>query len=251
MDLNHTFTVNQPIAETWVVLTDLERIAPCLAGAELHEVHGDVFKGGVKIKVGPIVAQFKGEAQFVELDNVNFRAHLKASGRDIGGKGNASATITAQLTPITPTSTSVNVVTDLAITGKVAQFGRGALADISEKLIAQFADNLNALIDREGGAPAPSASAPVADATSAKAPTTKTPMTKAPSTKSPATGQVTDASADEPKIRKIEGPAAEPLNLQSVAGGAMLKRLLPIAGAILGVLLFIVRPLRRRRHRES
>ena len=235
MDLNHTFTVNQPIAETWVVLTDLERIAPCLAGAELHEVHGDVFKGGVKIKVGPIVAQFKGEAQFVELDNVNFRAHLKASGRDIGGKGNASATITAQLTPITPTSTSVNVVTDLAITGKVAQFGRGALADISEKLIAQFADNLNALIDREGGAPAPSASAPVADA---------------PSTKTPSTGKVTDASHEEPKIRKIEGPAAEPLNLQSVAGGAMMKRLLPIAGAILGVLLFIVRPFRRRRRRN-
>ena len=236
MDLNHTFTVNQPIAETWVVLTDLERIAPCLAGAELHEVHGDVFKGGVKIKVGPIVAQFKGEAQFVELDAVNFRAHLKASGRDIGGKGNASATITAQLTPITPTSTSVNVVTDLAITGKVAQFGRGALADISEKLIAQFADNLNALIDREGCAPAPSASAPVT-ATSA--------------TETPSTGKVTDASAEEPKIRKIEGPAAEPLNLQSVAGGAMMKRLLPIAGAILGVLLFIVRPLRRRRNRES
>jgi carbon monoxide dehydrogenase subunit G len=231
MDLNHTFTVNQPIAETWVVLTDLERIAPCLAGAELHEVHGDVFKGGVKIKVGPIVAQFKGEAQFVELDAVNFRAHLKASGRDIGGKGNASATITAQLTPITPTSTSVNVVTDLAITGKVAQFGRGALADISEKLIAQFADNLNALIDREGGAPAPSASAPVADATT--------------------TGKATDASHEEPKIRKIEGPAAEPLNLQSVAGGAMMKRILPIAGAILGILLFIVRPFRRRRHRES
>lgn len=236
MDLNHTFTVNQPIAETWVVLTDLERIAPCLAGAELHEVHGDVFKGGVKIKVGPIVAQFKGEAQFVELDAVNFRAHLKASGRDIGGKGNASATITAQLTQITPTSTSVNVVTDLAITGKVAQFGRGALADISEKLIAQFADNLNALIDREGGAPAPSASAPVTDGAT---------------TKTPTAGQVTDASSDEPKIRKIEGPAAEPLNLQSVAGGAMMKRLLPIAGAILGILLFIVRPFRRRRNRES
>ena len=236
MDLNHEFIVNVPVNDAWTILTDLERIAPCLAGAELHEVHGDVFKGGVKIKVGPIVAQFKGEAQFVELDAVNFRAHLKASGRDIGGKGNASATITAQLTAITPTSTSVNVVTDLAITGKVAQFGRGALADISEKLIAQFADNLNALIDREGGAPAPSASAPVAGSSS---------------TKTPTTGQVTDASADEPKIRKIEGPAAEPLNLQSVAGGAMLKRLLPIAGAILGILLFIVRPFRRRRNRES
>jgi hypothetical protein len=97
------------------------------------------------------------------------------------------------------------------------------------------------LIDREGGAPTPSASAPVTDA-----PTAKTSTAKAPST-----GQVTDASGDEPKIRKIEGPAAEPLNLQSVAGGAMLKRLLPIAGAILGVLLFVVRPFRRRRNRES
>jgi hypothetical protein len=95
---------------------------------------------------------------------------------------------------------------------------------------------LNALIDREGGAPAPSASAPV---------------TAASATETPSTGKVTDASAEEPKIRKIEGPAAEPLNLQSVAGGAMMKRLLPIAGAILGVLLFIVRPLRRRRNRES
>ena len=92
------------------------------------------------------------------------------------------------------------------------------------------------MIDREGGAPAPSASAPV---------------TAASATETPSTGKVTDASAEEPKIRKIEGPAAEPLNLQSVAGGAMMKRLLPIAGAILGVLLFIVRPLRRRRNRES
>jgi hypothetical protein len=101
---------------------------------------------------------------------------------------------------------------------------------------------LNALIDREGGAPAPSASAPVADA----------PSTSSSSTKTPSTGKVTDASHEEPKIRKIEGPAAEPLNLQSVAGGAMMKRLLPIAGAILGVLLFIVRPFRRRRrNRES
>lgn len=229
MDLNHTFIVNQPIAETWVVLTDLERIAPCLAGAELHEVHGDVFKGGVKIKVGPIVAQFKGEAQFAELDGVNYRAFLKASGRDIGGKGNASATVTAQLTPITPTSTSVNVVTDLAITGKVAQFGRGALADISEKLIAQFADNLNALIDQEGGAPSPSA------ATVAAVPATES-----------ATDESTTAPSTEPKIRKIEGPAAEPLNLQSVAGGAMMKRLLPIAGVFVAVFLFIGRRFRRR-----
>ena len=134
MDLNHSFTVNQPIGETWKVLTDLERIAPCLPGAELQEVHGDVFKGVVKIKVGPITAQFKGDAQFAERDDQAFRAVLKASGRDTGGKGNASATITAQLTPVTATSTTCNVVTDLSITGKVAQFGRGALADVSDKL---------------------------------------------------------------------------------------------------------------------
>jgi carbon monoxide dehydrogenase subunit G len=227
MDLNHTFTVNQPIAETWVVLTDLERIAPCLAGAELKEVDGDVFKGGVKIKVGPIVAQFKGEAQFAELDHVNYRAHLKATGRDIGGKGNASASVTAQLTSLSATTTSVNVVTDLAITGKVAQFGRGALADISEKIIAQFADNLNTLIDKEGGAAAPSLSA---------------------ATSAPAVGQITDASTDKPTVRKIEGPAAEPLNLQALAGGAMLKRLLPIVGAFLGIFMFFGR---RRRRRQS
>jgi carbon monoxide dehydrogenase subunit G len=218
MDLNHSFTVNQPVAETWKVLTDLERIAPCLPGAQLQEVHGDVFKGVVKIKVGPITAQFKGEAQFTEKDDANFKAVLKASGRDTGGKGNASATITAELVQVTPTSTTCNVVTDLSITGKVAQFGRGALADVSEKLLAQFADNLNALIEEQAGAPTP-APAPAA------APTT--------------TG--------EPQVRKIEGPAAEPLNLGDVAGGAVMKRILPILAGLAAALLFVRRIFRRRK----
>lgn len=216
MDLNHTINVNQPIAETWAILTNLERIAPCLPGAELQEVEGDVYKGVVKIKVGPIVAQFKGEAQFAEKDDAGYKAVLKASGRDTGGKGNASATITATLTQVSPTTTTCTVVTDLAITGKVAQFGRGAMADISEKLIAQFADNLNALIEREGGSPAP------------------------------ATEPATTAEG-EPVVRRIEGPAAEPLNLQSVAGGVMMKRLLPIAAGLAAFGLFLRRIFRRRR----
>ena len=222
MDLKHSFTVNQPMAETWQILTDLERIAPCLPGAQLQEVHGDVYKGVVKIKVGPIVAQFKGEAQFAERDDTNYKATLKASGRDTGGKGNASATITAELTSVTPASTMCTVVTDLAITGKVAQFGRGALADISEKLIAQFADNLNALIDAEGGAPKVESSSAATKATESKSDT---------------------ASQGEPTVRKIEGPAAEPLNLQDVAGTAMLKRLAPVLVGFI-VLLWL---LRRRR----
>jgi len=226
MDLNHSITVNQSIAETWKILTDLERIAPCLPGAQLQEVEGDVYKGVVKIKVGPIVAQFKGEAQFAERDDANYTATLKASGRDTGGKGNASATITATLTSVSESSTVCNVVTDLAITGKVAQFGRGAMADISEKLIAQFAENLNTLIDTEG---ATAASTNVA--------------TEAPK----ASGSTSDASGDLPKVRKIEGPAAEPLNLQDVAGGAMMKRILPLLAGLAALGLFLKRIFSRRR----
>ena len=232
MDLNHSITVNQSIAETWKILTDLERIAPCLPGAQLQEVDGDVYKGVVKIKVGPIVATFKGEAQFAERDDVNFKASLKASGRDTGGKGNASATITAQLTALSETSTVCNVVTDLAITGKVAQFGRGAMADISEKLIAQFADNLNTLIDTEG-ATAPSTG--VADTAPETGATTAT------------TSSAADTSGELPKVRKIEGPAAEPLNLQDVAGGAMMKRILPLLAGLAALGLFLKRVFSRRR----
>ncbi|MTA29033.1 MAG: carbon monoxide dehydrogenase, partial [Actinobacteria bacterium] len=205
---------------------------PCLPGAQLQEVDGDVYKGVVKIKVGPIVATFKGEAQFAERDDMNYKASLKASGRDTGGKGNASATITAQLTALSETSTVCNVVTDLAITGKVAQFGRGAMADISEKLIAQFADNLNTLIDTEG-ATAPSTG--VADTAPETGATTA------------ATSSAADTSGELPKVRKIEGPAAEPLNLQDVAGGAMMKRILPLLAGLAALGLFLKRVFSRRR----
>ena len=218
MELNHSFTVNQPIAETWQILTDLERIAPCLPGAQLQEVHGEVYKGVVKIKVGPITAQFKGDAQFDERNDTDFKAVLKASGRDTGGKGNASATITAQLTPVDTTSTTCNLITDLSITGKVAQFGRGALADVSEKLLAQFSDNLNELIKTEGAAPAPAGE--------------------------PAPAPAADASG-QPQIRKIEGPAAEPLDLGNVAGGAVMKRVLPLLAGLAAALLFVRRLFRR------
>lgn len=146
MDLNHEFTVNVPVDDAWIILTDLARIAPCLPGAELTDVLGDIYHGHVKVKVGPILAQFKGQASFLSRDNAAHTATLKAEGRDATGKGNASALITAQLTALSPTSTECVVHTDLTISGKVAQFGRGALADVSDKLLAQFSDNLNQLI---------------------------------------------------------------------------------------------------------
>ncbi len=146
MDLNHEFIVNVPIANAWTILTDLELIAPCLPGAQLTEVEGNTYYGNVKVKVGPILAQFEGRAEFLERNEVEHRAVLKGEGRDKSGKGNTSATITAQLEAVTETSSKCSVHTDLAISGKLAQFGRGALADVSDKILAQFVDNLNKLI---------------------------------------------------------------------------------------------------------
>ena len=146
MELNNSFEVNRPVAEAWDVLTDVERIAPCMPGAQLESVDGDEFHGIVKVKVGPITAQYKGTASFVEKDDANHRAVLNAKGRDTRGAGNASAVITAQLTALSASTTQVDVGTDLTVTGKVAQFGRGVMGDVSAKLMGQFADNLAAML---------------------------------------------------------------------------------------------------------
>ena len=209
MDLNHEFIVNVPVNDAWIILTDLERIAPCLPGAQLTEVEGDTYRGQVKVKVGPIVAQFKGQASFVTRDDAAHTASLKGEGRDTTGKGTASAIITAQLTSVTPTSTKCTVVTDLTISGKVAQFGRGALADVSDKLLKQFSENLNQLI----------ASAPAA--TTATAATT--------------------VAAASPEIRKIESAEVAPLDLLGTAGAPILKRAIPVVVALVAVVIAAIK----------
>ena len=146
MELSNEFEVAVPVEQAWAVLTDVERIAPCLPGAQLQEIEGDDFKGIVKVKVGPITAQYKGTATFVEKDEVAHKAVLSASGRDTRGQGNASATIVAELQARGDASTHVSVLTDLAITGKVAQFGRGVMADVSAKLLDQFVQNLETTV---------------------------------------------------------------------------------------------------------
>ena len=238
MELVNDFTVNVPVGEAWTTLTDVERIAPCLPGAQLQEVEGDTYRGVVKVKVGPILAQFKGEAVFIEKDEANHKAVLKASGRDTGGKGNASAMITAQLTPRGDSTTHVQVNTDLTITGKVAQFGRGALADVSNKLLGQFVENLETTVLGKGATPvAATAATGTATATAATA--------VAAATGPAATDPVAAPAAPEPPtVRKIDQPEAAPLDLAEVAGGAMLKRLLPLVGVI-GLLVVLF--LRRRR----
>ncbi len=207
MDLNHEFTVPVPVADAWRILTDVERIAPCLPGAKLEDSQGDTYSGFVKVKVGPIQAQFKGQASFVERDDAAYKAVLKGEGRDTTGKGNASALITAQLVEESPTSTKVTVSTDLNITGKVAQFGRGAMADISNKLLDQFVENLNGLIASSSS----SDSEQNPDSTSA----TSTP---------------TSTSSDD----------VEALDLLSVSSGAILKRALPVVAVIAAVVIWLI-----------
>lgn len=207
MDLKHQFTVPVPVEDAWRILTDVERIAPCLPGAQLQEVEGDTYRGVVKVKVGPIQAQFKGQASFTERDDSAHRVVLKGEGRDTGGKGNASALITAELTAESPTSTAVVVNTDLAITGKVAQFGRGAMADVSDKILAQFVVNLNELIASGGASTAPAPSA-----------------------------QAEESSG----VRKIDAPEAEALNLLAVSGNTILKRALPVAVVVAALVIWLI-----------
>jgi uncharacterized protein len=242
--LLNEFTVNRPIDETWNVLTDVERIAPCMPGAALEEIEGDVFRGVVKVKLGAISTAFKGQANFIERDDAAHRAVLKGEGRDTTGKGNASALITAKLESIDEGTTKCFVETDLHITGKVAQFGRGIMGDVSKKLMNQFATNLNTMLDQQptiaqsGPKPAESAA-------------TDAPANPAPAEKASGNGATGAAAAAEaPKtgassVRKINGPAAAPIELSDVAGSAILKRALPLVGGLV-LLWIIVRRLSRR-----
>jgi uncharacterized protein len=150
VELNNEFRVAVPAAKTWEVLTDVERVAPCLPGATLLSVDGDEFTGAVKVKVGPITVSYQGNAAFLEKDPASQRVVLKANGKETRGNGNAAAVVTAQLKD-EGDATSVVITTDLTISGKAAQFGRGVLADVAGNLIGQFAKALEA--DMLGGAP--------------------------------------------------------------------------------------------------
>ena len=202
MELNNEIDVNAPIQEVWEAFNTPERIAPCLPGAELQEVDGNNFNGLVKIKVGPITAQYKGTASYLEKDEDAQKVVIKGDGRDTRGAGNASATITAQLSEISPGVTNVNVRTELTITGKVAQFGRGAISDVSGKLMTQFAQNLEQLLE--------------------------------PSAKTEKETAETDTNSNENETTDNE------LNLLSVVAIPVLKRVgIPIAALAIGVFMVI------------
>ena len=232
------FTVNRSIDEAWPIICDLERIAPCLPGAQLEEIEGDIYRGRVKVKLGAITAQFVGEAHFVERDDAAHTAKLKGKGRDTGGRGNAEADISAHAEALSPTSTKCTVVADLHITGKVAQFGRGIMGDVSKKLIDQFSANLNTMLD-DSATTTPTAAAPLSDAedTVVSSDVSADVAADAAADATPTASE----TAEIPTVRKIDGPAAEPIDMAGMAGPALLKRLGPPVAALLLLLLLLLR----------
>ncbi|HEY5013414.1 MAG TPA: SRPBCC family protein [Acidimicrobiia bacterium] len=241
MEITDRFRVSTPIDQTWKVLLDIERIAPCLPGAQLEEIHGDEFRGVVKVKVGPITAQYKGTARLAEVDEAARRIVIDASGRDTRGQGNASAKILVTMSG-DDSGTDVSVHTDLSITGKVAQFGRGVLADVSAKLLGQFVERLEADVLTGDHAPVGEPAVPASPAPAeSPAPTSNGAAPSATTTAAPAPAT---AQVDGP--RRIVGPDVEPVDLLATAGAPVGRRLVPVVvGAVVAFLLF--RWLRRRR----
>src|ERR687894_2045742 len=160
MKINNEFTVGVPIQQAWNTMLDLERIAPCLPGAAIQESEGGEYQGTMKVKIGPITANYKGTVKIEEADEQNHRAVLQATGRDARGQGTASATIVSTLQEEGSDSTRVNVETDMKLTGRAAQFGRGIAQDVATKMLNQFAECLEREISGGPGEGAAESAAP-------------------------------------------------------------------------------------------
>lgn len=216
MEFTNEFTVPTDVDTTFATLTDLEQVAPCLPGAQLEEVDGDVYTGRVKVKVGPIQMTYRGQARMVEADADAKRARIEANGKEARGSGTAKADVTAQLRE-GGEGTVVTVTTDLTVTGKPAQFGRGVMEEVGTKIIDAFAERLRAMLaeQQDGAGAADDATAP--------------------------------PTVDGPRLLAGD-PSREndALDLMDVAGGATVKRLLPVA-AVVVVLAILFAVLRRRR----
>jgi carbon monoxide dehydrogenase subunit G len=222
LDLQNSFVVPADIDQAWATLMDVERLAPCLPGATLESYEGDDATGKVKVKVGPVQMTYTGKVHFVERDEATHRMVMDASGREARGSGTAAATATATLHDEGGDRTRVDVVTDLTITGKAAQFGRGVLQDVAAKIVGQFADNLAALM----AADAETDRQPAAEAV---------PATESATPAASPDGEAT-VSAPQPAPAPRPTPVLphndEAIDLLDTAGAPVLKRVAPILAAI-------------------
>ena len=236
MELEHRFEVPVGVEKAWTTLLDMEQVGPCFPGAILEHVDGDEFSGSVKLKLGPIRMVYKGTAKIVEKDEVLHRARIEATGNAGGSTSTAAMLVTATATALAPNRTAVDLVTTLSLTGRPAQFGRGVMVDVGNKLIGQFADCVSTKLSGRtaGGAELIDVTNPdevAADVIAGEQAT--------------AASLVGTPYASAPPGRQHQPAASnEPLNVLQTAGAPVLKRVLPI---ILGVIaLVLLRKLLRR-----
>jgi len=245
MQLEHEFTVPVPVAAAWDVLLDVERIAPCMPGATVESFDGETIVGRVKVKVGPIQVTYAGTARFVEKDVAGRRAVIDASAKEARGVGTAKATITALLHDEGASSTRVTVTTDLAITGKPAQFGRGVMAEVGNKILGRFADCLAGELGSGGASASGGTEVTTGDPPAVAA----TPSARAaPSSETAAAaGGIAASTSPGSPAQARPGPTRTPLrpvadgeviDLLGAAGMPVLRRLAPLVGG--AVLLLVV-----------
>lgn len=239
MQLENKFTIEAPIEKAWEALNTPQTIAPCFPGATLTEYEDDTFTGTVKVKLGPISLTYKGKGTYKERDDTNHRVVIDASGRDSRGNGTANATVTGTMVADGPDKTAVTMVTDMTITGRPAQFGRGVISDVADKIIGQFAGcvaeklapELEAAPPAGATTPAPAASAAGSTNGAATAGTTATATATAPAASAPAAKPA--AVPFTPMKSSIDA-----IDLLDTAGSPVLKRLAPVLGG--GLLLFLI-----------
>lgn len=257
MRLDHEFTVPAPIDEVWQAIIDPERVAPCMPGATLTSVEGDTFKGTVKVKLGPVSLLYKGSGEFLEKNEASREITIKASGKDSRGAGTASANVTVTLTA-EGGSTKGAVATDLNVTGKPAQFGRGMISEVGGKILDSFAENLSAELGSDSSEPSDSSSSAASAAASGSSGTgggsagaaspgrDTTPGAGAGS--AVASGAAAASPPPDPEKPQLEsvkpggGQEAEAIDLFDYAGASVAKRAAPVIGglvALVGVIAII------------
>ncbi|WP_435223957.1 SRPBCC family protein [Streptomyces sp. Tue6028] len=229
MELHHEFTVPVPVEEAWHVLLDIERVAPCMPGTTVEEYDGKTVTGSVKVKVGPITLTYRGSAVFEEQDAEAHRLVLVATGKETRGQGTARARVTGTLDGRAD-GTLVSVRTDLTVTGRPAQFGRGVMAEVGDRLVGRFAD---CLAERLGGAERSPFAGPAAPEAELSSGSGSAPLAEA-------------GRLDGPAV--TARPEAEPIDLFGTAGVPVVKRLAPVAAAVVAVLV-LLRVRRRVRRR--
>lgn len=206
MQLEHSFSVPVGVDEAWRILTDVQRISPCFPGTKLTSVDGDEFAGSLKVKLGPVNLTYKGSAAFREKDEAGRRAVIAAQGKDSRG-GTATATVTATLAE-DGESTRVDVVTDLELTGKPAQFGRNVMEDVGNRLLGQFADCLAATLKGEDDDASAAEAGP--SATEADEPAA-TPAEAFAAPEEPVSAVAGSAAPDQPAEQPVDQPVAPPV----------------------------------------